>query len=337
MLLCFSSQCAIVKEKCKGVLILNKVAVLGAGTMGPGIAITYALHGCETAVYSRTQKTLDSAKSVIEGSLQLLVDEQQITANASAAAISKLTYTTDLTQAVEGAWYIAETIVEKPEPKRELYCQLDAILPADVIIASNTSYLNMFELLPERRQPYSLISHWYAPAHILPLVEIVRGPKTLDQVMDKVTDFHNACGKTAVRMEKFIHGFIVNRMQSAMTREVLYLVENGYCTPEDIDLAVKTSLMPRGLLLGLVQRMDFNGLDMVANGLNNKKFTPSPVVEHPQFIFEHVDKGEYGVKSGKGLYDYSHQSQVETLNHRDKLLLKSVALANETIKKPLNK
>lgn len=316
---------------------MNKVAVLGAGTMGPGIAITYALHGSLTYVYSRTQKTLDSAKAVIEGSLQLLADEQQITAAAVEEALQKLVYTTDLSEAVTGAWYIAETIVEKPEPKRELYAQLDEILPPDVIIASNTSYLNIFELLPERRQPYSLISHWYAPAHILPLVEIVRGPETLDQVMDKVTDFHKACGKTAVRMEKFIHGFIVNRMQSAMTREVLYLVENGYCTPEDIDLAVKTSLMPRGLLLGLVQRMDFNGLDMVANGINNKKFTPSPVVEHPNFIFDHVDKGEFGVKSGKGLYDYSHRSQVETLNQRDRLLLKSVALANSTIENPLNK
>lgn len=312
---------------------MNKVAVLGAGTMGPGIAVTYALCGCETAVYSRTQKTLDAARSVIEGSLQLLADEQQITAGEASAALENVTYTTQLECAVKGAWYIAETIVEKEEPKRELYAQLDAILPEDTILASNTSYLNIFELLPQRRQSHSLICHWYAPAHILPLVEVVRGPETLDSVMDKVTAFHEQCGKTAVRMEKFIPGFIVNRMQSAMTREVLYLIENGYCTPEDIDLAVKTSLMPRGLLLGLVQRMDYNGLDMIANGLNNKKFTPSPLVEHPKFIFDHVEKGEYGVKSGKGIYDYSYQAKEETLNQRDRLLLKSVALANQTIKK----
>ncbi len=316
---------------------MEKVAVLGAGTMGPGIAITYALHGCKTAIYSRTQKTLDSAKSVIEGSLALLVEEQQITTEEAAATLKNLEFTDNLSAAVKDAWYIAETIVERPDPKRALYEQLDALLPEDVMIASNTSYLNIFELMPQRRQPYTLISHWYAPAHILPLVEIVRGPETTDSVMDKVTEFHKACGKTAVRMEKFINGFIVNRMQSAMTREVLYLIENGYCSPEDIDLAVKTSLMPRGLLLGLVQRMDFNGLDMVANGLNNKNFTPSPVVEHPKFIFDHVANGEYGVKSGKGLYDYSHQSQVETLNQRDRLLLKSVALGNQTIKEPFHK
>lgn len=138
-------------------------------------------------------------------------------------------------------------------------------------------------------------------------------------------------------MEKFIPGFIVNRMQSAMTREVLHLIENGYCAAEDIDLAVKTSLMPRGLLLGLVQRMDFNGLDMVAHGMANKKFTPSPVVERPSFIFDRVDRGEFGVKTQKGLYDYSHQTQEETLRQRDTLLLKSVALANYTIENPIGK
>lgn len=313
----------------------NKVAVLGAGTMGPGIATVYALHGCQTAVYSRTEKTLLQAKSVIESNLALFVQAQVIEKIDADRALERLTFTDDLAQAVEGAWYIAETIVEKPEPKQALYAQLDGILPEDVIIASNTSYLNIFELMPQRRQAYSLISHWYAPAHILPLVEVVKGPETLPEVMDKVTRFHNDCGKTAVRMEKYIPGFIVNRMQSAMTREVVYLIENGYCTAEDVDLAVKTSLMPRGLLLGLVQRMDFNGLDMVSHGMKNKKFSPSPLIERPSFLFDHVDKGEFGVKSGKGLYDYSHQSQTETLLERDRALLKSVAMARQYTKKPL--
>ena len=316
---------------------MNKIAVLGAGTMGPGIATVYALHGHKTSIYSRTENTLSQAKSIIESNIDLLVSEGAINKSNAENALSNLEYTTNLENAVSSAYYVAETIVEKPEPKRELYTRLDALLPEETIIASNTSYLNIFELLPERRQPYSLISHWYAPAHILPLVEIVRGPQTLDSVMDQVTDLHKECGKTAVRMEKFIPGFIVNRMQSAMTREVLYLIENGYCTAEDLDLAVKTSLMPRGLLLGLVQRMDFNGLDMVSHGLQNKKFTPSPIIDKPEFIYKHVDNGEYGIKSGKGLYDYSHLTQTEALQARDKLLLKSVALAKESIEHPIHK
>lgn len=138
--------------------------------MGPGIALTYALHGCDTALYSRTEATLDSAKAIIESSLALLVEEGIISQEALRIATGHITYTTNLSSAVRDAWYIAETIVEKPEPKKELYAQLDALLPKEVIIASNTSYLNVFELIPPARQPYALISHWYAPAHILPLV-----------------------------------------------------------------------------------------------------------------------------------------------------------------------
>ena len=137
-------------------------------------------------------------------------------------------------------------------------------------------------------------------------------------------------------MEKYIPGFIVNRMQSAMTREVVYLIENGYCTPEELDLAVKTSLMPRGLLLGLVQRYDFNGLDMAANGLNNKKFVPSPEPDRPRMIFDHVDKGEFGVKSGRGIYAYTEKPYEEVLRQRDKMLLQSVRLAEAFMANPLH-
>ncbi len=315
----------------------DKVAVLGAGTMGPGIATTYAIYGYRTSVYSRTQETLDRAKAVIESNLRFFTEEGILTPEKAADAMGRLEFTDSVTEAVDGAWYIAETIVEKPEPKKALYTQLDAILPQDAIIASNTSYMNIFELMPQRRLPYAIISHWYAPAHILPLVEVVKGPETLPEVMDAVCQMHTDCGKTAVRMEKFIPGFIVNRMQSAMTREVVYLIENGYCTAEDLDLAVKTSLMPRGLLLGLVERMDFNGLDMLANSLNNKKYVPAPDPGHPAMIFDHYDKGELGVKTGKGFYDYSDRPYTETLQQRDRKLLQSVQLGNQFLKEPLHK
>jgi len=314
----------------------EKVAVLGSGTMGPGIAVTYALSGYTTALYSRSQKTLDRAKTVIASDLQLFVEEEIISEEKAKAAFARVQFTDSVEAAVEGAWYVAETIVEDPDAKKELYAQLDELLPAEVIIASNTSYMNVFELIPAVRQPYSVISHWYAPAHILPLVEVVKGPQTLESVMQEVVTFHKNCGKTAIRMEKYIPGFIVNRMQSAMTKEVVYLLENGYCTAEELDLAVKTSLMPRGLLLGLVQRMDFNGLDMIARSLENKKYVPAPDLDRPEMIFDLVDNGNYGVKTGKGFFDYSDQSYEDVLRRRDKLLLKSVDLANSFIEDPLH-
>ena len=153
----------------------KKVAILGAGTMGPGIATIYALHGSKIAMYSRTQKTLDQAKSVIESNLRLFAEENMITQEEVGNALARVEYTTEVAAAVDGAWYIVETIAEKPEPKKALYELLDTLLPENTIIASNTSYMDIFELMPTARLPYTIIAHWFAPAHILPLVEIVKG------------------------------------------------------------------------------------------------------------------------------------------------------------------
>ena len=315
----------------------KKIAVLGAGTMGPGIALNYAIGGYETALYSRSQKTLDRAADVIRTNLELFVRENILTQEAADAAAGRIRYCDSVAAAVDDAWYVAETIVEQAEAKTDLYRQLDAILPPDVIIASNTSYMDIFSLMPQARRTHTVIAHFYAPAHILPLVEVVRGPETADQVMDAVMELHRSCGRTPVRMEKFIPGFIVNRIQSAISRELYFLTENGYCSPEDVDLAVKTSLMPRGLILGLVQRLDFTGMDMMANSLKNKSYTPAPPTPEPSLIMEPYNRGDYGVKTGKGIYDYGNQTYAQVLNRRDEQLLKSVAVAQYTLEHPLHK
>lgn len=315
----------------------NKIAVLGAGTMGPGIATTYALQGYEVALYSRSVATLERAGRVVKSNMELFVQEGQIDQQAADAACRRISYTDSVEEAVQAAWYIAETVVEKIPVKTELYAKLDAILPENVIIASNTSSLNIFSIMPERRKSHTVIAHFFAPAHILPLVEVVRGSETSEEVMEQVMALHKQCGKTPVRMERYIPGFIVNRMQGALTREVVHLLENGYCSPEDLDLAVKTSLMPRGMLLGLVERMDFAGLDMMVNGLTNKSYQPAPDPGEPKMFFDAVARGDLGAKTGKGLYDYSHLSYEELLQQRDRMLMQSVALAKAFIEHPLHK
>ena len=315
----------------------KKIAVLGAGTMGPGIVTTYAAHGYEVALYSRSQSTLDQAKAVILSNLMLFAREGMLEDSVESAA-ERVRYTTDVADAVEDAWYIVETIVEKKDAKIALYNQLDELVPEGVIFASNTSALNIFELVPQRRLRHTVISHWFAPAHILPLVEVVRGPETLDEVMDKTEQLHKMCGKTTVRMERFIPGFIINRLQGALSREIYHLLENDYCTAEDMDLAVKTSLMPRGMLLGVMQRMDFAGLDMSVNALNNNRNTvPPEFPERPRVLFDPVERGDLGVKTGKGIYDYSHKTYEQVLRERDEQLLRSVKLAQEFMANPLHK
>lgn len=314
----------------------HKIAVLGAGTMGAGIATVYAAGGYEVSLYSRTQKTLDRAAKVIAGSLALLAEEGMMTEEEAQAAEQRLTFTTSLEDAVRDVWYVAETVSEVADVKADIYAQLDRLLPQGVIIASDTSAMDIFTLMPAARQSHAVIAHFFAPAHILPLVEVVRGPETLDSVMETTLQLHRACGKTAIRMEQFVPGFIINRLQRSLGREVTFLLEGGYCTPRDLDLAVKTSLMPRGMLLGLVQRMDFTGLDMMANGYNSKAYTPAVVPPGvPSMIQERCDRGELGVKTGKGFFDYSGQSYEEVLLHRDRQLLKSVRLAGEFMADPL--
>jgi len=315
-------------------LLNKKIAVLGSGTMGPGIAAVYAFHGYSVALYSRTLKTLSRAKEVVRANLSFLLgnqDEQKLD-----AIMENVIFSNSLPLVVSDAGYIVETIVENEAAKRDLYLQLDQILPEDVVIASNTSYLDVFSLIPENRLTHSLIVHWYSPGHILPLVEIVSCEKTLESVTEYVFNLHRGCGKVPVRLNRYIPGFIVNRLQSAMTREVLYLIENGFCSAEDIDLAVKTSLMPRGLLLGVVERMDFNGLDMIANGLKNKKYSPAPEVSNPKIIFDAVEKGNFGVKTGRGLYSYEKIGFDEAMKRRDQLLEESVALAKQFMNQPLH-
>ena len=314
----------------------RKIAILGAGTMGAGIAAQYAMYGHPVCLHSRTQSTLDRARRTVEKSLAMLAEEGVLPCADAATAAALISYTTQLEQAVEGAWYVVETIVEQKQAKQELYDRLDDLLPEGVILASNTSFMDIFAMLPPRRQSHALIVHWFAPAHILPLVEVIQGEGTSGEVVSQVMEFHRACGKTPVLMERYVPGFIVNRLQSAMTREVLYLLENGYCSQEAIDLAVKSSLMPRGLMLGLVQRMDFTGVDMVANGLKNKTYQPAPPPQPEDQIFAMVERGALGVKSGSGFYSYDHMAYEDILAHRDRQLLKCVALANELMENPLH-
>lgn len=313
----------------------KKIAVLGAGTMGHGIAQVYAMSGHPVSLYSRTQVTLEKAQCHIHGSLEFLAGCGEVADIAKVEA--RISYTTELAKAVEDAWYVVETVSEKAEVKRALYLQLDEVLPPEVIITSNTSYMNIFEFMPAARQPYSAIVHWIAPPQLIPLVEVVRGPETRDDVVEQMIAFHRSCGKKTIRLEQYVPGFVINRIQSAITQEVSYLVESGLCTKEDIDLAVRTSLMPRGMLLGVVQRMDFGGLDVIANGLENGSFSSAPRVPRPAFIFEPYERGELGVKSGRGLYDYTHQDYATVIRHRDVQLLESVRLAKKFLHDPLHR
>lgn len=310
---------------------IKKIAVLGAGTMGPGIALSYAQGGYEVTLYTRSEKTLYKAKEMLQVSLSTLVEEKMLSKGEGTDILNRIQFTNSLDDAINGAQFIQETIVEKKDPKRELYMELDSKLPKDTIIVSNASALNPFELMCENRLVNFTTAHWYAPPHIIPLVEVAKGEHTSEETMDVTTSVLKKCGKNPVRLEKFVQGYIVNRIQILLNTEIFYLLDNGICTAEQLDIAVKSSFMLRGLVLGLVQRYDFTGLDVSANNITNASYLMPETQSRPPMLFSHVDKGELGAKSGKGFFDYGGRTTTELNKERDRKLIQVLRATKEML------
>jgi 3-hydroxybutyryl-CoA dehydrogenase len=290
--------------------------------MGPGIAQTFAQHHYPVTVWSKVPEEHERAIRVVKASLEAFVQHDMFLQAEIGPTLKRLTFTTDLEAAVRGADLIIECVVENLKIKGDLFQQLDILCKDDVLIASNTSFLNIFQVTSERRQSRTIIAHWFAPPQILPLVEVVRGPKTSDYVVNTIIEFLKEVGKIPILMNKFVPGFAINRLLRIMGREIFFLLDNGYITADQLDLAVKASIAPRMMVLGLVRRYDFTGLDLSARNLENPDFLEPPLDNRPRSLFDLVEQGHLGVKTGRGFYDYSGRSLEDILKERDDKLLR---------------
>lgn len=314
---------------------IEKIAILGAGTMGPGIAQIFAMAGCQICMYDIAPEALEKAKNSLHDSLETFVHEGMLNPEDVEPLFSRVSFDPVLESAVSGVDMVFEAVVENPDVKTKLYQQLDELLPEDVIIASNTSALNIFNIMPPARLPSTIIAHWYAPPQLIPLVEVVPNEQTREGIAEAVMEVLRKGGKRPVQMKKFINGYIVNRIQMCLNQEIFFLLDNGYCTPEDIDLAVRTSFIPRAMVLGVCQRIDFGGLKMTANNFKNRSYTFPPATDMPRTLAEHIEKGELGVITGKGLYDYTGKDMKELLAKRDHQLFEAFRLGNKLLDDPL--
>jgi 3-hydroxybutyryl-CoA dehydrogenase len=301
---------------------VKKVAVFGAGTMGPGLALVFALGGYDVSLYSRKAETLDKALAMAKESLYTLVGHGSISTTAADDALAHVHPTQSVAQAGREADFVMETIAENKDAKTALYAELDGICPDRTVFASNTSSLNVFELVPAKRQPHTVVAHFFAPAHIIPLAEIVPGPRTGPDIVAFTADFLEGCGKTPVIMKKFGPGFIVNRIQRAIGETCMDMVQEGLVEPEEIDQAIKATLGIRLPIVGVMQTFDFQGLDMLLAYQKN-------VGKVYSFVEERVERGELGAKTSKGIYDYQGRSEAKILKKRDELYLKMIDYLTE--------
>jgi 3-hydroxyacyl-CoA dehydrogenase len=295
---------------------VKRAVVVGAGTMGHSIAQVFAQNGIETGLVDVREEPLERAMRLIRFNLETLADYGSVNREEIPAILGRITPSTDLARAAEEADFAIEAVVELPEVKKAVFQQFERVCPDGAILASNTSSLDVFSIVGEIHRPERLlITHWFAPPHIIPLVEVVPGPQTSPEAMDIAVGLMHRLGKKTVVLKQFVPSFIVNRIQQMIFFGVLEIMKNGWASPEDIDLAVKASLGVRLPVVGAVQTLDFTGLDLVDIMLKNA------LGQAPPFIADPVAKGHLGVKSSKGLYDYGGRSEEEILRKRDKRYL----------------
>ena len=280
---------------------IRKIGVIGAGTMGSGIAQVCAMAGYPVVMQDLSDAALDRARTSMQGSLARLVKKATLTEPQAAEATARIATATALDQLAD-CDLVIEAIVERLDVKTGVLKQLDGICRVDAVFASNTSSISLTELAAASTHPGRVVGmHFFNPVPVMQLVEIIRALQTTDPVAEAVTDLTRAIGKTP-RVSKDSYGFIVNRLLAPQINEAINCVYEGLATPEDIDSMMKLGANhPMGpLALGDLIGLDvvLNIMETLYNGFDDPKYRPSPLLK------QMVSAGYLGRKTGKGFSEY---------------------------------
>ena len=297
---------------------MSKITVIGAGLMGHGIALVFARHGHEVTVQDPDENALASLHERVQQSLlDLQVPSDEIPAILEGIASQK-----DLANAVSEAEFLFEAAPENLALKQSLFVEIERAAPGYCVLASNTSVIPITQIMKDLREPERAVgTHWWNPPHLIPLVEIIRTQWTGDSVIESTFDLLESCGKSPVRVEKDVPGFIGNRLQHALWREAISLVEKGICTADAVDLVVRESFGRRLAVLGPLENADLVGTDLthaihkqVLHDLERSP-APSPLLESL------VENGKLGMKSGEGFSKWATNDARKTSERVSKHLL----------------
>jgi len=293
---------------------IKRILVVGAGTMGHAIAQVYATAGFEVDLVDLNQKVLDNAMNKIKSNLSLLVEYKHVKSGEFSNILNRIHPSTDLKVAAQNCDLVLEAVSEDRNVKRDVFSQLNEFCSEDIILASNTSELNIFNVAKVKNPKRLVIHHWFHPPYIIPLVEIVAGRKTSSEVIDISFKLLEKIGKKPLILKKFTNAFIVNKIQQAINSAVFALLIQGIASPEEIDMAIKNSVGIRLPFAGVAQNLDFVGLDVVYDIIKNMGMDLA-------LLKNKVKNGQLGAKTSKGFYDYQGRTEEEILTKRDKLYL----------------
>lgn len=296
---------------------VKKIGVAGGGTMGSGIAQVFAQHGYEVVVTDIEQKFLDNTARLISINQKNLIGEGLLTEDKAQEAVKRISYSTDI-NVFSDADIIVEAIIEKLEIKQEYWQRVEAIAREDAILATNTSGLSINAISKNIKKKERFIGmHWWNPPHIIPLIELIKGDYTTDETVELLEEIVEKVGKESVVVLKDVNGFIGNRIQFAVYREVLKIIEEGVATIENVDKAMKFGPGFRYPVLGPFETADLGGLDTFYY-ISSYLFNDLSDVKEPTALQEKLmEENNLGVKTGKGWYDYSDGKDVEAMERRD--------------------
>jgi 3-hydroxybutyryl-CoA dehydrogenase len=298
------------------------VTVVGCGTMGPGITQTFARAGLKVFMVDLRQEIVDQAMKKIGEQLDLFLELGVIEKKDRNPILARIHPTTDLEAACRQADYFMEVVPEVLEIKQKVHKQADQWCRPETIFASNASGISISAIGSATRRPGKVVgTHWVNPPHIMQLVEIVQGDTTTNETVAAVRAFLTRIGKAPI-VCKDTTSYLNNYMQGAIGRAAMELWQKGIATPEDIDRAVNTGFGFRLPVVGPLAFLDMAGLDNVRDSWEyTNQVDPGRLGPLPHSLLNLVEKGDWGIKSGKGIYDYSGKDGQEIVKTREKLLI----------------
>ena len=286
---------------------IKKVAVLGAGLMGHGIAqVAVQVAKYEVSLRDVKQEFLDNGINMIKNSLQSFLKKEKVSEKEVGETIKRIHPTLDLKEAVTDADLIIEAVPENVELKKNMYREVEKFAPENALIGSNTSSISITELASATRRPEQFCGmHFFNPPQLMRLIEIIRGVKTSDETINTIVDVTKRMGKEPVVVNKDCPGFVVTRVLIPALNEAMYLVWEGIAEPEDVDKAIKLGL---NWPMGPFTLLDYLGLDTILsitgvfqNEIGDPKYRPCPLLR------QMVKAGLLGRKTGKGFYDWTEK------------------------------